>query len=52
METIKITFGKDKTKIIKGVAVIFMIVLHVFGGSGWYEECYIISLIIKKIVEI
>lgn len=40
MEKIQITFGKDKTGIIKGVAIIFMIVLHVFGGSGWYEECY------------
>lgn len=39
MEKIQITFGKDKTRIIKGVAIIFMIVLHVFGGSGWYEEC-------------
>lgn len=40
MESIHITFGKDKTGIIKGVAIIFMIVLHVFGGDGWYEECY------------
>ena len=38
MERIQITFGKDKTAIIKGVAIIFMILLHVFGGSGWYEN--------------
>lgn len=44
MEKIKITFGKDKTAIIKGVAIIFMIVLHVFGGSGWYESCYDLPL--------
>lgn len=40
MEKIQITFGKDKTSIIKGVAIIFMIVLHVFGGAGWYENRY------------
>lgn len=38
MENIQITFGKDKTAIIKGLAIIFMILLHVFGGSGWYEN--------------
>lgn len=38
MEIIKITFGKDKTTIIKGFAVVFMIFLHVFGGEGWYEN--------------
>lgn len=38
MESIQITFGKDKTAIIKGVAIIFMILLHVFGGAGWYED--------------
>lgn len=37
MESIQITFGKDKTAIIKGFAIVFMILLHVFGGSGWYE---------------
>lgn len=38
MEIIKITFGKDKTTIIKGFAIVFMILLHVFGGVGWYEN--------------
>lgn len=38
MESIQITFGKDKTAIIKGFAIVFMILLHVFGGSGWYEN--------------
>lgn len=37
MESIQITFGKDKTAIIKGFAIVFMILLHVFGGAGWYE---------------
>lgn len=40
MESIQINFDKEKTGIIKGVAIIFMIVLHVFGGAGWYEDCY------------
>lgn len=30
-------FGKDKTAIIKGFAIVFMIILHCFGGSGWYD---------------
>lgn len=38
MESIQITFGKDKTAIIKGFAIVFMILLHVFGGAGWYEN--------------
>lgn len=38
MEGIQITFGKDKTAIIKGFAIVFMILLHVFGGAGWYEN--------------
>lgn len=38
MESIQITFGKDKTAIIKGFAIVFMILLHVFGGAGWYES--------------
>lgn len=32
-----IEFGKDKTAIIKGFAIVFMIVLHCFGGQGWYD---------------
>lgn len=38
MKRIQITFGKDKTAIIKGFAIVFMILLHVFGGAGWYED--------------
>lgn len=38
MESIQITFGKDKTAIIKGFSIVFMILLHVFGGAGWYED--------------
>ncbi len=33
-----LTFDKNQTAIIKGFAIIFMIILHVFGGSGWYEK--------------
>lgn len=40
MDRIQIDFDKEKTGIIKGVAIIFMIVLHVFGGAGWYEDRY------------
>jgi len=36
----QITFSRDKTAIIKGFAVVFMIVHHVFGGSGWYDTNY------------
>ena len=32
------------TFIIKGVAIIFMIVLHCFGGREWYMECYDIPM--------
>lgn len=35
-----ISFDKNMTAVIKGVAIVFMIVLHVFGGHGWYESCY------------
>lgn len=38
MNTVNITFDKRKTAIIKGFAIVFMILLHVFGGPGWYEE--------------
>lgn len=37
-DTITLTFDKKKTVIIKGFAIIFMIVLHVFGGAGWYDK--------------
>jgi hypothetical protein len=40
MEGFKVSISKDGTAIIKGVAIIFMIFLHVFGGAGWYERCY------------
>lgn len=32
-----LTFDKSKTSIIKGFAIVFMIILHVFGGAGWYD---------------
>jgi UDP-N-acetylmuramyl pentapeptide phosphotransferase/UDP-N-acetylglucosamine-1-phosphate transferase len=44
MESLKIKFDKDKTSIIKGVGILFMIFLHVFGGSGWYDNRYDIPL--------
>ena len=37
MNYTNITFDKSKTSIIKGFAIVFMIILHVFGGSGWYD---------------
>lgn len=37
MNCTNIRFGKDTTLIIKGFAIVFMIVLHVFGGGGWYD---------------
>lgn len=37
IEYTNITFDKSKTAIIKGFAIVFMIILHVFGGSGWYD---------------
>lgn len=37
MSYINITFDKSKTAVIKGFAIVFMIILHVFGGSGWYD---------------
>lgn len=32
------------TNAVKGVAIIFMIFLHVFGGPNWYESSYNIPL--------
>ena len=32
-----IEFTREKTAIIKGFAIVFMIILHVFGGAGWYD---------------
>lgn len=40
----QVAFDKHMTSIVKGVAIIFMIVLHVFGGKGWYDSQYIIPL--------
>ncbi len=34
MNCTNIRFGKDTTLIIKGFAIVFMIVLHVFGGAA------------------
>lgn len=36
--TVTLSFGKDKTAIIKGFAILFMIILHCGGGQGWYSE--------------
>lgn len=36
----QISFTHEKTAIIKGFAIVFMIILHVFGGAGWYDPCY------------
>lgn len=33
----QIEFTREKTAIVKGFAIVFMIILHVFGGSGWYD---------------
>lgn len=38
MNTVTLSFGKDKTAIIKGFAILFMIILHCGGGQGWYDE--------------
>lgn len=32
-----IVFDRRKTAIIKGFAIVFMIILHVFGGADWYD---------------
>ena len=39
-----ITFDKDMTAIIKGVAIVFMIFLHCFGWESWYLPEYHIHL--------
>lgn len=33
----RVVFDKDKTKIIKGVAILFMIILHCLGSPEWYD---------------
>lgn len=33
-----IVFDKQKTSIIKGLAIVMMILLHCFGGQGWYDS--------------
>lgn len=38
MQKDTINFNKEKTLIVKGFAIFFMILLHVFGGSGWYDK--------------
>lgn len=37
MNTVRLEFGKDKTAIIKGVAILMMIVLHCCCGPSWYD---------------
>ena len=37
MNTVQLEFGKDKTAIIKGIAILMMIVLHCCCGPGWYD---------------
>lgn len=37
MNATDLQFTRDYTQIIKGFAIVFMIVLHCFGGSGWYD---------------
>lgn len=37
-EIVSLSFGKDKTAIIKGFAIVFMIILHCGGGQGWYND--------------
>ncbi len=32
-----ITFDKDKTLIVKGVAILFMMILHCLANSEWYD---------------
>ena len=38
MNTIQLAFGKDKTSIIKGIAILMMIVLHCCCGPSWYDR--------------
>lgn len=37
-DTIRLDFGKDKTAILKGIAIIMMVVLHCCCGPGWYDR--------------
>ncbi len=36
-QLIRLSFGKDKTAILKGIAIIMMIIHHCTCGSGWYD---------------
>lgn len=38
MNTVPLKFGKDKTAIIKGIAILMMILLHCCCGPGWYDK--------------
>ncbi len=38
MSIITLEFGKDKTTILKGIAIIMMVVLHCCCGPGWYDK--------------
>ena len=37
MNTMTLAFGKDKTAIVKGFAILFMIILHCGSSQGWYD---------------
>jgi len=37
MRKVLISFDKDKTVIIKGFAIVLMIILHAFSGWTWYD---------------
>lgn len=37
MNTVALAFGKDKTAIIKGIAILFMMILHCGGSGATYD---------------
>ena len=37
MNTVTLAFGKDKTAIIKGIAILMMIILHCGGSGATYD---------------
>lgn len=37
MNTVTLAFGKDKTAIIKGIAILFMMILHCGGSGATYD---------------
>lgn len=38
MNFITLEFGKDKTAILKGIAILMMVVLHCCCGASWYDR--------------